>query len=101
MSDVEKSEEFDVAPVQDFEVPKTDDASNEISELSKKGYQLLKENKTENAIESFRKILDLEENNNYALVGLGDSERKRFHFKHAIEYYSKCKITYRSEDERI
>ena len=41
MSDVEKSEEFDVAPVQDFEVPKTDDASNEISELSKKGYQLL------------------------------------------------------------
>ena len=44
MSDVVKSEEFDAAPEQDFVVPKTDDSSTEISELSKKGYQLLKEN---------------------------------------------------------
>lgn len=90
MSDVVKSEEFDAAPEQDFVVPKTDDSSTEISELSKKGYQLLKENRTDDAIDAFKKILELEENNNYALVGLGDSERKRFHFKDAIVYYSKC-----------
>ncbi|MCR5612526.1 tetratricopeptide repeat protein [Treponema sp.] len=64
--------------------------SNEISELSKKGYQLLKENKIQEAKEEFSKILDIEENNNYALVGLGDSERKLNHYNDAINYYSKC-----------
>ena len=53
MSDVVKSEEFDAAPEQDFVVPKTDDSSTEISELSKKGYQLLKENRTDDAIDAF------------------------------------------------
>lgn len=64
--------------------------SNEISELSKKGYQFLKENKVFDAKEQFAKILDIENNNNYALVGLGDSERKLNHYKDAIDYYSKC-----------
>ena len=52
----------------------------EISELSKRGYQLLKENEVNEAKEMFSKILDIEENNNYALVGLGDAERKQNNF---------------------
>lgn len=83
----------------DFELPRTENdfplaqaekTNNEISELSKKGYQLLKENDIEKAEECFSKILSIEENNNYALVGLGDSQRKQNHFKEAIEYYTKC-----------
>ncbi|MCQ2610183.1 MAG: tetratricopeptide repeat protein [Treponema sp.] len=64
--------------------------NNEISELSKKGYQLLKENKIEEAKEQFEKTLVIENNNNYALVGLGDAERKLYHYNDAINYYSKC-----------
>ena len=41
MSDVEKSEEFDVAPVQDFEVPKTDDAGNIIYQKDESGKSIL------------------------------------------------------------
>lgn len=62
----------------------------EISSLSKRGYQMLKENKIDEAKEAFGKILELEENNNYALVGLGDSERKQNHFHDAIGHYQKC-----------
>ncbi len=64
--------------------------ASEVSELSKKGYQLLKENKTNDAIECFHKILDADEDNNYALVGLGDASRKRGAFKDAVEYYKTC-----------
>lgn len=83
--------------VQDHEIDTLDptkdlenEQSNEISELSKRGYQLLKENKIKEAKEEFSKILGIEENNNYALVGLGDSERKLNHYNDAIEYYSRC-----------
>ena len=68
----------------------TDPKLVEISELSKKGYRLLKENRLQEAKEAFSKILNLEENNNYALVGLGDTERKQNHFREAINYYSLC-----------
>jgi tetratricopeptide (TPR) repeat protein len=67
-----------------------DKEASEISELSKKGYQLLKENKTSDAIDCFHKILDADEDNNYALVGLGDASRKRGAFKDAVEYYQNC-----------
>jgi tetratricopeptide (TPR) repeat protein len=69
---------------------KTDPIVSKISELSKQGYQFLKENKLPQAENAFSQILELEENNNYALVGLGDSERKQNHFKEAIQYYSHC-----------
>lgn len=68
----------------------TDATSQEISELSKKGYLLLKENKVQEAIDAFKKILAIQENNNYALVGLGDCQRKQNNFNEAIDYYSKC-----------
>ena len=62
--------------------------NDKITELSKKGYQLLKEDKIEEATQAFESILELEKNNNYALVGLGDTERKKNNLKKAIEYLS-------------
>ena len=70
-----------------------EEQSNEIAELSKKGYQLLKENNITEAEAAFNQILSLEDNNNYALVGLGDSARKQNHFHDAIDFYSRC-LTY-------
>ncbi len=67
-----------------------DELSIQISDLSKKGYQLLKENDVEGAKNAFNQILSLEENNNYALVGLGDSERKQNNCLKAIKYYNEC-----------
>jgi tetratricopeptide (TPR) repeat protein len=63
---------------------------SEISEFSKKGYQLLKENKITEAIDCFNKILLVDVNNNYALVGMGDATRKRGAFRDAVEYYRRC-----------
>ncbi|MDR0622959.1 MAG: tetratricopeptide repeat protein, partial [Treponema sp.] len=62
----------------------------EVSELSKKGYQLLKENKVSEAIDCFKKILSVDENNNYALVGMGDATRKRGAFREAAVFYQRC-----------
>jgi tetratricopeptide (TPR) repeat protein len=62
----------------------------EVSELSKKGYQFLKENKTPEAIECFDKILAVDGNNNYALVGMGDASRKRGSFRDAVAFYQRC-----------
>jgi len=63
---------------------------SEISELSKRGYQLLKENLIDEAEECFRKIMIVDEYNNYALVGMGDAARKRRRFKQAIQFYQRC-----------
>lgn len=82
--------ELSIPPVEQTGQTETDSLASEISELSKKGYQFLKENKVEDANEVFRHILELEENNNYALVGLGDSARKQNHFREAIDYYNRC-----------
>lgn len=62
----------------------------EISELSKKGYQYLKENRVSDAVDAFGRILEKEPENNYALVGLGDAARKRGAFRDAVEHYRKC-----------
>jgi tetratricopeptide (TPR) repeat protein len=63
---------------------------NEISELSKQGYQLLKENLTERAREAFDKILSMDNDNNYALVGMGDCFRKERKFKESVVFYQRC-----------
>lgn len=55
---------------------------SEISEYSKQGYVYLKEDKISDAV--------IEENNNYALVGLGDCYRKQANFNTAIDYYKRC-----------
>jgi tetratricopeptide (TPR) repeat protein len=62
----------------------------EISDLSKQGYQLLKENRIAEAAERFTRILDMDSDNNYALVGLGDAARKRGVFREAAAYYQHC-----------
>ncbi|GHU67669.1 hypothetical protein FACS189447_10040 [Spirochaetia bacterium] len=62
----------------------------EISDLSKKGYQYLRENKLPEAVDCFSQILKVDDNNNYALVGMGDATRKRGNFKEAITYYQHC-----------
>lgn len=71
----------------DFEGAEHEDS--EISTFSKRGYQLLKEGRIDEAKTEFRKIL-AHENNNYALVGLGDCERKQNNFHDAIAYYAEC-----------
>lgn len=82
------AENDEIAFPQDAAV--SSEASDKISELSKEGYQLLKNNKVEDAKDMFRQILKIEDQNNYALVGLGDSERKQNNYEKAIEYYSEC-----------
>jgi len=67
---------------------------NEISELSKQGYQLLKENLTVRARECFGKILSLDKENNYALVGMGDCFRKERNFREAVTFYQRCLNTH-------
>lgn len=64
----------------------------EIAELSKKGYQYLKENRVGEAERNFRKILESDPENNYALVGLGDAARKRGAYRDAVDHYKKCLV---------
>ncbi|MCL2266186.1 MAG: tetratricopeptide repeat protein [Treponema sp.] len=64
--------------------------AQKISDISKTGYQLLKENRVNEAIDCFSKILLLDENNNYALVGMGDAIRKTGSVREAVKYYQRC-----------
>jgi tetratricopeptide (TPR) repeat protein len=76
-----------------FEVPEAlENELNEISESSKKGYQLLKENRYDEAVECFAQILEKDKENNYALVGLGDAARKRGAFRDASDHYRRCLV---------
>jgi tetratricopeptide (TPR) repeat protein len=64
--------------------------SQKIAEMSKNGYQYLKENRIGDAIDCFSKILLLDESNNYALVGMGDATRKTGSIREAVKYYQRC-----------
>lgn len=85
-------EELFLPSQNDFDNDKqeNDEKSVMISEFSVKGYQQLKANDIQNAINSFKSILELDSNNNYALVGLGDCERKQNNFLAAINHYTEC-----------
>ncbi|GHT92417.1 hypothetical protein FACS1894140_4410 [Spirochaetia bacterium] len=74
----------------ELETTESDQEIVEISDLSKKGYQLLKKNKVNEAADCFGRILGVDENNNYALVGMGDASRKRGNFRDAESYYQRC-----------
>jgi tetratricopeptide (TPR) repeat protein len=65
-------------------------ALNKIAYLSKQGYQYLKKNMLEEAELIFSQILETDPDNNYALVGLGDCERKQNRFRDAVQYYRHC-----------
>ena len=77
-------------PMSDLEMTEENHEGTEISEISKKGYQLLKENKVAEAIDCFSQILLIDENNNYALVGMGDATRKRGASREAAAFYQRC-----------
>lgn len=62
----------------------------DIAELSQQGYQFLRENLLSEAEARFTAILERDPENNYALVGLGDTARKRRQFEKAIGYYERC-----------
>ncbi|WP_024654069.1 tetratricopeptide repeat protein [Borrelia persica] len=62
----------------------------DVTEKSKRGYQLIKEERLFEAESLFDDILQKDNDNNYALVGLGDIERKKRNFDKAIIYYQRC-----------
>ena len=63
---------------------------SEITVLSKQGYRLIKEGLTNRAIDIFENIINLQPDNSYALVGLGDALRKEKRFNEAMKYYQEC-----------
>ncbi|MCL2139992.1 MAG: tetratricopeptide repeat protein [Treponema sp.] len=89
MSDLEENEKSKELNDESLQEEKQEN-STDISEISKKGYKLLRENKVEQAIECFMSILATEKDNNYALVGMGDAERRRGSCRDAVFYYEKC-----------
>ncbi|MDR2434315.1 MAG: tetratricopeptide repeat protein [Treponema sp.] len=72
------------------EAKENEQNATKISELSKKGYQLLKENSITEAIDCFSQILLVDKINNYALVGMGDATRKRGSCREAAAFYQRC-----------
>jgi len=70
--------------------PELPEGNDPVTELSKKGYNYLKEGVFDEAQNAFLELLDLEPKNNYALVGLGDVCRKRGEFEKATGYYQEC-----------
>jgi tetratricopeptide (TPR) repeat protein len=85
-----KEEAFDAlqAPVE----PTDGGGNSSVSDLSKRGYQLLKEDHLEEAMTCFTEILELDETNNYALVGLGDASRKMRKYHDAVGFYEQCLV---------
>jgi tetratricopeptide (TPR) repeat protein len=68
----------------------TGDHNGDIAEISRHGYQLLRENKIDEAELYFRQVLEKEPANCYAHVGLGDAARKRHDYQAAVDYYERC-----------
>lgn len=85
-------------PDHPHEGPILPEGNDQISELSKKGYNYLKEGVLEEAEDAFKKLLHIDADNNYALVGLGDVARKRGDLKEAVQYYQECLGLYPSNN---
>ncbi len=69
---------------------KVESETERLALLSQQGYQYIRENMTDQAERCFAEVLEAEPDNNYALVGMGDLERKRKNFDAAIVYYRRC-----------
>lgn len=76
------------------ESSRDDPQKERLSLLSQQGYQYIRENMPEKARECFQEVLESEPENNYALVGMGDLERKRRDFEAAVRYYQECLTHY-------
>jgi tetratricopeptide (TPR) repeat protein len=70
--------------------PSDNDVPFNITEISKNGYRLLRENKIHDAIDCFSNILKIDGDNNYALVGMGDATRKCGSCREAAVFYQRC-----------
>ncbi|MCF7942885.1 MAG: tetratricopeptide repeat protein [Spirochaetia bacterium] len=66
------------------------DEISEVTQLSKRAYHMLKENLVEEAEKLFQQILQAYPKNNYALVGLGDINRKKRRYSQAVKQYKEC-----------
>ena len=97
MEDIVSTENFEPM-IPEMSGDSIKESNEKIAELSKKGYQLLKESEFDQAREALFQILDIEDNNNYALVGLGDTSRKENKFNEAITFYNKCLSFYPSNN---
>ena len=83
LSDEELEEDFETNEAEEIVLKR-------LSDLSKQGYLLMKEGNLLEAEKCFTEIIEKDKLNNYALVGLGDIERRKRHFKKAIKYYQNC-----------
>ena len=71
-------------------MPEESANGRDVAELSQQGYQLLRERSYDEAIDRFETILEIEPDNSYALVGLGDIARKRGRHHDAVGFYQRC-----------
>ena len=63
---------------------------DDVSVLSREGYQLLKQSAYAEAAARFEQVLEIEPGNCYALVGLGDIARRQTRPRDAVSYYESC-----------
>ncbi len=63
---------------------------DQVAPLSQEGYQLLRDGRFNEAIERFERVLEIQPDNSYALVGLGDIARKQDRQHDAVDFYTKC-----------
>jgi tetratricopeptide (TPR) repeat protein len=87
---LETSDAFEDKREPEMVPPDAKNEKPEIAEFSQNGYLYLKERQLQAAEDCFRKILEIEPHNNYALVGMGDASRKKADFGAAIRYYDEC-----------
>jgi len=62
----------------------------DLAELSQQGYASLKEGQFDEAGHQFQAVLDQDPENSYALVGMGDLNRKQRAWRQAVDYYKRC-----------
>lgn len=74
---------------------------DDLAILTKRAYEYLKENVLSEAQAAFEEVLRRDPDNNYALVGLGDVEKKRKDYRRALEYYQRCLETHPSNTYAI
>jgi len=70
--------------------PADEETHRRVTELTREAYQLLRESYIAKAEALFREVLELEPDNHYALVGLGDAARKREDYESAVDIYKRC-----------
>jgi len=63
---------------------------DELVDLGRLAHRLTREGKYREAEEKFGQLLEMDRNQVFALVGLGDLKRKKKRFKDAVSYYQRA-----------